>query len=454
MQGYYDFREAAYSISERSAWILLGPKGSGKSASLEHLRILWKHRHDRFVTVWELDSFPLQEAAAIASVSGSETHRAQASWEFLLLLKVMESIDKDLGRGSTVDFDKLFKALRDRGLVDADSGVLVRELTKTTFTFDLKLAKLSRESTREKGEAADVSLLIRRALSSLSLENRHLVALDGLDSYFFAGGSGWTSLSGLIEAIGSLNNFFHGERLPVSVVASLRSDHFDVINSQNSNKLKGQSIHLDWNERGIGPENHLWRLVQAKVAVGHPEVKDLVRDYLSEPMHSPTFPTVAQYLLSYTRLLPRDLIALLRYVQGCHGGSSPVSEDAAKAATARYAQEYFVGEVMNNLSGVLPEDLSHRVADFREALRAAPSRLFDFSYMTNELEGVLTPVQVKDLLRRMFETGGVGISNPIGGRRFTDFVFRRVSGAAFTHRADFMLHDALTRAWNRPWHTR
>lgn len=40
--GYFDFRSAAYSIASRGAWVLLGPKGAGKSTVLEHLSLTWE----------------------------------------------------------------------------------------------------------------------------------------------------------------------------------------------------------------------------------------------------------------------------------------------------------------------------------------------------------------------------------------------------------------------------
>ena len=36
-------------------------------------------------------------------------------------------------------------------------------------------------------------------------------------------------------------------------------------------------------------------------------------------------------------------------------------------------------------------------------------------------------------------------------RPYTDFVYRRVSGAGFTIRHGFLLHNAVVVAWNRPW---
>jgi hypothetical protein len=47
----------------------------------------------------------------------------------------------------------------------------------------------------------------------------------------------------------------------------------------------------------------------------------------------------------------------------------------------------------------------------------------------------------------MFDIGGIGIRNGA----YTDFVHRRVGSAGFTVRHGFMLHDAFTHAWNRPW---
>lgn len=36
--GFFDYREAAYGIACGDTWLLLGPKGAGKSAVLEHLK--------------------------------------------------------------------------------------------------------------------------------------------------------------------------------------------------------------------------------------------------------------------------------------------------------------------------------------------------------------------------------------------------------------------------------
>lgn len=451
--GYFDYREAAYSIAARGAWLLLGPKGAGKSAVLEHLRLLWVDRWGRFMTYWNLESFPIQDVTRIGLDRGRAGQRAQAAWTFLLLMKVAESISADEGRGNSTKLDEVLRALRRRGYISSDADTLVRRLAGTTIGLDLKILKGAVSWEEEAKALPDLSKELSQGLSEVRTESQHLVALDGLDSFFFEGGAGWESLSGLIDAIAATNRLLTEANLPASVVATLRSDHFDALNSQNSNKLKDYTVYLDWSSGGIGTKNHLWSLVTQKGSVFRPEVQDLVKQYLSNPMDRPSFPSVAEFLLSYTRLLPRDVVSIMKYVQDAHPGSTPVIEEHAVEAARRYSEEYFVGEVMNNLAGVLISEKAHKMIDFRDALRTAPTRYFDFKFLVEELKDELEPTDIKALLRRMFEIGAIGISNPLGsGPRYTDFIFRKVSGAAFTHRYEFVLHDALTRAWNRPWH--
>lgn len=450
--GYFDFREAAYSIAARRAWVLLGPKGSGKSAVLEYLRLQWADRPDRFMTYWELDTFPIQDVTRVDMGQGAGGQRAQSAWELLLFLRIYESLDRDGGRSSSGDFESTLAELKRQGLIHADLKSLVLGLSKTGAGVNFKVATAQAEWSTSRSALTEVAHQLRTALTSVQLDSQHLVALDGLDTFFFEGGAGWESLAGLIDALASVNRFMLEIDTPISVVATLRSDHFDALNSQNSNKLKDQTVYLDWTTGGIGAANKLWMIPSRKAAVSRPQITDIVRQYLSEPMERPAFPSVAEYLLSYTRLLPRDVTAVMQYVQTAHPGSTPVTEAHAKEATLRYSEEYFVGEMMNNISGVLPSADAHNIVPFRDALRSAPTRYFNMQYLREELEGVLDPSHIRALLHRMFETGCIGISNPtVSGERYTDFTFRRVSGAAFTPRYDFLLHDALTRAWNRPW---
>lgn len=445
--GYYDYRQAVQGILEGTAWLVLGPKGSGKSAVLENIRLNWEPRWSRFFTYWNLAGFPVNDVTRIATGQTPGGARAQAAWEFVLLLRVLETLDSDEGLRAPGAFGALVKALRGSGYLNTNWTANVARWSTTRLKFDAKVIGAETQFDAASITPLDVSQYIREQIATTGTDSRHIIAIDGLDSFFFELEDEWASLAGLMQAVWTINRELKGSGLPVSIVVAARSDIVDLLPGPEINKLKPHAVHLDWHAHGIGADNHLWKLVTRKAAVAKPEVTSVIGQYLSRPVVIGPHRNLAEFLLDHTRLLPRDLVALLGHLQLEYGGNGRVPEENAKRAVRNYCEQYFVGEIFDNLAGVLPAGSARQVASFKDALRTAPTRLFNFGYMTEELEGELDSAEIKSLLKQMFETGGIGIRNG----QHTDFVFRRTSGAGFTTRYEFMLHDALTRAWNRPW---
>lgn len=254
--GFYDYREAAYGIATGATWLLLGPKGAGKSAVFEHLRLEWRDRWDRFLTLWDLRDFPVNDVTQIRTGQSPGAARAQAAWEFLLLLRVFESLSRDENLEGSRSLSALRSELKRAGLIDADWRSKVVEWSKVTATFNLQVAELGIELNSSSVGALEVTDVLRRVLATVTTGNRHVVVLDGLDSFFFEVEDEWTSLAGLMHAIEATNRFLRDKRLHVSVTAAVRSDVFDVLPSAESNKLKPHSVQLDWSALGIGAGNH------------------------------------------------------------------------------------------------------------------------------------------------------------------------------------------------------
>lgn len=453
LEGFFDYREAAYGIASRGRWLLLGQKGAGKSAVLEHLRLKWADRWDRFFTLWDLRTFPVRDVPLIDTGQSAGAARAHATWEFLLLLRIIESLKKDQALVSSTRFDDLTKELGRRGFFNDDWPRKVARW-KTNIGVDIRVLKIGTE--RASGESVtplDVSACIREILTQVRTDSQHLLALDGLDSFFFEEDDEWRSLAGLLHAAESLNRFMKSERLPISIAVAMRSDIFNILPSADLNKLKPMSIHLDWSALGIGESNKLWTMVDGKAAVLRPELrrKGIVETYLQEPINLGIHTSAPTYILDHTRLLPRDLVSLLNYVKEEHPGSTPVSEANLKQAVLRYCREYFEGEIFDNLAGVLAPGNSRKLSSFKEALRTLPTREFTYDEIVRELSGDLEVVDVKSLLKQMFDIGGIGIRNLSGTVAHTDFTYRNINGSGFSVRHNFLLHDALTRGWNRPW---
>ncbi|ONI64877.1 hypothetical protein CSIV_09200 [Microbacterium sp. CSI-V] len=373
--------------------------------------------------------------------------RNQAAWEFVLLLRLVESLSADEGLKVDAKFYAIVKNLRAKGLLTSDWSASVAIWSSSTFKLDLKIF-----STESRVDASTITPLeantyLKQMIEWCSTDSKHVIALDGLDSFFFEQKDEWTSLAGLMQAGLSLNRFLKEHKLPVSIVIAARSDVFDVLPGPEINRLKSHAVYLDWHANGIGAKNHLWKLLTHKAQVGAPDVTSVVGQYLSKSVTVGPHMELPEYLLDHTRLLPRDAVALMRHLQKAYRGNGKVPEENAKAAVRSYSEEYFVGEIFDNLAGVLDEDRARNLGAFKDALRTSPSRFFTFEYVCAEVKGELDETEVKQLLKQMFEIGGIGIRNG----SYTDFVYRRVGGAGFTTRHGFMLHDALTRAWNRPW---
>lgn len=447
VEGYYDYNQAAQHITDGRMWLILGAKGSGKSAVLEHIRLRWEDRWDRFFTGWNLAGFPVNDVTKITMGQSAGQSRNQAAWEFLLLLRVVESLARDNGLRTSGHFQTVVNNLKAKGLITSDWSSAVAAWSSTTFRLDLKIF-----SSETKVEATTITPLeanthLRQLITSCATESRHVVALDGLDSFFFEQKDEWASLAGLMQATLSLNRFLQEQSVSASVVIAARSDVVDVLPGPEINRLKSHAVHLDWHANGIGSKNELWRLLSQKAAVGHPEITSVLSQYLNRPVRIGPHTDLAQYLLDHTRLLPRDAVALMRYLQRYYKGNGKVPVQNAKDAVRAYCEEYFVGEIFDNLAGILDQSRARSMGAFKDALRTAPSRNFDFEYIRDEVDGELTNSEIKQLLRQMFEIGGIGVVN---GRQI-DFVYRRISGGGFSTRYNFQLHDSLTRAWHRPW---
>lgn len=451
LEGYYDYRDAAYGIETQHLWLLLGPKGSGKTAVLEHIRLKWAKSGDRYFTLWDLSGFPVNDVTEIATGQSKGASRSQTAWEFVLLLRLLASLSEDQSIWSTNgSFTDFVKGMRTLGFLTHDWVGAVTRWRVDSIEVDARL--LGQESRGSLAAGSDLNPLeltsyMKEVVGNTRSTSQHKIALDGLDSFFFESSDEWTSLAGLIQAINALNKWFSMSELPYSFVAAVRSDVFDVLPGPDLNKMKQSAVHLDWNAGGIGRSNGLWNLLTLKAAVGKPKVKNLVTQYLGRDTSVWVYPDIPTLILDHTRLLPRDVVAAMKIFQLEYAGSSLFPEENAKRAIRRYCEEYFVGEIFDNLAGILPAEKARSLASFREALRTAPTRVFTFDYVVDELAGELDKSEVRQLLKQMFDIGGLGIRNG----EYTNFVYRSVGGAGFSPRHDYLLHDALTRAWNRPW---
>ncbi|TFB88230.1 hypothetical protein E3O44_06030 [Cryobacterium algoricola] len=457
LSGYHDFQQAAYRIARGTAWVVVGPKGAGKTASIEHLDLMWRTDEMKFLEKWDLASFPVADVTGLQIGTQPGPSSTRAAWEFLILLRIFESLVGDMGITFQGNVVQLTKDLAAAGLIQGpDLRTKFFDWSQTTVKFNVGFVGV--DSGKDSGATAiQIVEILRVAISSMATDSRHVLAIDGLDGFFAQSNQQLDALAALVEAAAGVNAFLEGTKTRSSVLLAIRSDMFSQLPSTDSAKLGDHMVELDWSRGGTGHGNELWSLVNAKAQASvHPSfegrpLKDVRTAYFESPIGIGPHSSIPAYFLSHTRLLPRDLVALMTEVKGVHGGSSQLTEANARESVRRYSETYFIREVGNGLARVLPGASATKVAAFIESLTTLQSRYFQATDLNEELAGMLDQTELRALLKQLYTIGALGVNTTVNGTRHVNFIYRRTAGGGFSFLREYTLHNSLVVAWNLHW---
>lgn len=456
--GYYDFKSAAYRVAQGEAWAVVGSKGAGKTATFAHLDLLWADQPQRFLLEWDLGSFPVADVTQLQIGGTPGPTNTRAAWEFLLLLRVFASLMSDQGVRHPGPLVGLYKSLVAGGLIDGpDLRTRFVDWSRSTLKINIMGSGVDAALNQSSVTAVQLSQLLRTALVQMRSDSQHVLAIDGLDSFFAQTETQLESLGALLDAAYDLNGFFRGSGLRVSVVLAIRHDMYVQVPSTDSAKLSDRAIELDWSRNGMGDGDELWDLLNTKARASVPssfvglQLGDVRKAYLATPIGIGPFSYIPSFLMSHTRYLPRDLVALMNALKDVHPGSGQVSEADARQAVRQYSEGYFVREISNGLSRVLPGASANKVSVFCDALSALQSREFTMEMLEREVDGEVSRSDLRILMKQLFLIGGVGTKSRAGRATHTNFYYRRAAGGGFSFHADYVLHNSLVSAWNVPW---
>jgi hypothetical protein len=455
--GYFDFNGAALNVALGATWVLVGAKGAGKSAAIAHLDLLWTDAWDKFLGRWDLGSYPIADVTTLQVGTLPGPSSSRAAWEFLLLLRLFESLMRDEGASYSSEITKLRRELRTAGLIEGpDLRTKFNDWASTTFKFSVGMLEAENDGATSPATVVQLIEILRRALAQISTRSQHLIAIDGLDSFFAQSETQLESLAALVDASREINVLLRDCDHRSSIVLAVRAEMFLNLPSTDSAKLKDHAIELDWS-KGIPAGDDLWHLINGKVKASvlrgkdYKPLRDIRTDYFSTPFSVASYDSMSDYFLAHTRLLPRDLIALMREVQTAHPGSEPVTTVEARAAVRAYCDSYFVREISDNLGRILPGASAIKVGALIDALSSLSSRRFKADDLMPELDEVMTRSELRILLKQLFQVGAIGVRQGSGPHKNTNFIFRRQSGGGFSFLAEFTIHNALVEAWNLPW---
>lgn len=467
LQSYVDLQGAVESVLGGKKFLVLGPKGTGKSALAWYLKETEFHG-THLAAVHDASLLPLAEVPRLQTGQTSGPERTVVAWKFILLCNYLELLlsDPDCSLNFDNEVTRVTKLLREYGFMGDASG---RALVKaSTVTISIPIPKLGQIYKKESKSTLNIYNLIpymEQWVSVAQADLRHLLLIDGLDSIFLNDPKYDESLASLIQAAYSLNQKLRTNAATGSVILLLRNDVFARISLSlpDSQKMRDDlSYDLDWRVMSgqAGVRAPLMQLVNRKAgqALGLESVE--VLSYfprlvtLGGRNGAPVRRDKAfRYLLNLTRHTPRDLLRLFEEIRRVDEadifgtGGDILSDQVIREGVLQYSTKYFVGAIRNEFAGYEGGPESAQLAI--SALKAVGKQVFEraeFSDALREIDqAAAKSIEIDRLLTLLFYAGAVG--NLVGHNdRYMQFYHRRDEAEIYL-RGKFILHNALIHAW-------
>lgn len=473
VRSFVNLRDSLGSILSGEKFIILGPKGAGKSAIAWYLHSTQDSGQYR-VLIRDAANLPLAEIPQLQTGQPAGAQRTVTAWRFILLCNYLELLlqDPDSRLHANPDAIAVSRALRDYGFIGDTSGKAILSASKATWS--VPIPKIGTIYQRERTQTLNIFNVIPYLERWVSFTDRvvPLLFLDGLDSIFLNDSQYNESLSSLVQATYGLNISLREKGSNGTLALLLRNDVFSRIarHVPDSQKMRDDhGVQLDWRIlSGAGPStlsSPLIQLVSSKAAKALDVAYIDVLSYFPAEMY-PSRPRgrrrrvkgipVVKYLLNQTRHTPRDLLRLLESIrqvdaEQARPARGQLHGDIVREGVLRYSTEYFIGAIENEFAGFNTSSLD--ISEGLRALQHLQKTDFDredFRAALREERGEASLDYANQLLRHLFVAGALGN------------LVRRPNGSYmnFYHRKDvidvhlggrFVLANPLAHAWNVPF---
>lgn len=451
LEGFLDVQNAIQQVRKGNVSIVLGYKGSGKSAIGERLKLISESQSDLFVSSTMLSDFPYSEFKRVIGGDIEPEARYSMAWTWVLLLKILDSLarDQQLLAQNDTGLSKIIDILTKMGLSPLpDLKDVVLQSSKKSFKVGLPKFIETSFTWEAKEQNLQLPLFIQKIkdiLRAQKISNAHIVYIDGLDEILSSRAVQYESLAGLLLSMEQLNLSFSSRHIPIRIVILCRTDLFEKIPLANKNKLRQDSaLQLDWYNDPRNPkDSNLIRMVSLRAALGSNGNPDVFSTFFPKDIDDkePRY-----FLLELTRHTPRDIIQLLNHIQK-FAEVGKLTRNQILSGTRSYSIDYFVPEIKDELVGYVPVEHIDIALELFGSMRKR-----DFWY--HELEAAskdsnrFSKLNLPDIIRALFECSAVGnIDRRPGGNDYFTFKYRnRNSSINFESR--LILHRGTWKALN------
>jgi hypothetical protein len=453
-RGFLDTQNIVPELMQQNKYLVLGYKGSGKSALAEKLRLESGFRTHTITTIKYLSDFPYTSFAKIMTGKEDPEVRFPTTWSWLLLILLLDSFSKDQASPTLYDsqFVKAVSSLTELGLLPPDNlNTVVARSSKSSFKVEIpKFLEKTFEDTRVPTEMDMQFRQMVEHLKQLAFQykspNRHILLVDGLDDILLGREIQYLSLAALVYETDRLNLTFIQNDVPAKIILLCRTDLFERLPGPNKNKIRQDSAHeIVWYHDPRNPRDSLLvQLVNLRASIHFHRNVDIFPMFFPDNIngHEPI-----SHLLERTRHTPRDFIQLMNNLQLFYRGQT-FNNSEILSGIRQYSLRYFLPEIRDELAGYIPSE------HFDALIRVVKSlRQRDFSYdqilRRSQSTGLIEKVQLDNLLHALYECSAIGNRwrSPISRDFRFEYKYRNPSSALNTEE-DITLHPGLWKALN------
>lgn len=467
VRSYIDHHDLLRAVMDERRFLVLGPKGTGKSALAWYLQK--KLAHDRaLVQARDVSELPIADVGQLKTGESPGITRSLNAWKFLLLCALIDVILQDQGSrlNQNPEAASVVKKLREYGFLDPTPAKAILKASRSTWK--VPIPTFGEIFSMEKADSLHLIHLMPYLQKWVLEEDpdriQHLVVLDGLDSIYLNDERYIPALSALIQSAVSLNHLLEDNGSGASLIVLVRNDVFSRLDLPDGGKVRADfAVELDWRKlSGSAASAPLFDLVDRKaVSLSNTPASDVVRMYFPNSVKLGGHGTDRdpyEYLLSLTRHTPRDLLRLFEHIRIVEAGNPAaqytpkLSQETIREGVLQYASKYFVDAIRNELVGRSDSVGNSRV--IVDALRNIGSRKFTqpdydaaFKSVATDLNDMPTTTEA---LRWLFFAGAIGNEVPGRATSYLQFAHRRDDNDVYLQ-GSFVLHNALVYAWSLPW---
>ncbi len=412
--GFFDKYGYVDDILNKSQFLVIGPKGSGKSALSLNIELL-KDSKNIFVTIDLLQDFYYKKFGQF--IPGSEPERKNRSnWEFLLLLRIIDSLkqEKSCRCEGEYKFDKVIGWLEQEGISGNNLSDIMKKVDKKEFQAGIKKFlqfTWSSEKHMKPKDITDFLEYIKKFVMDIRCDSYHYLFIDGLDDVRVRGKlktKYFDVLAALIVSAQRLNFEFKKNGVNAKIIVLCRSDFFNKIYDPNMNKsVQDLSVLLDWYS-GDPDFSNLIELANLRAQLSLGRDVDFVEEFFPRELRDKK--GIKRGLLEFTRHRPRDFIQLLNYIQKSAPKEGQLNKKEIWNGINDYSRSYFQKEIKDELVNFIEID---QIPLVMALLRAMERTIFHL----NEAETIqrnddrFAELKLTEIFNALYKCGAVGNFN-------------------------------------------